>query len=286
MKLAKIAKTFLLGIAVICLLIFVISLLLRYMTPNVVKPSLKNGNLYIYDDFSSNYNHYRVKGLISSKGRQNLVKNLDENFTEAVYSGESSIRSQIGVQDDSWGGWMFTYGYYGPFATEHNLNWGDHRNCGYNLTGAESLTFSASGETGGERIEFFFGGLGWDLETGRRTKRYADSTPKLTTGVVELTDEFAEYTISLKNVDLSYISSGFGFIVSGNYNKENVVFYIDDIKISFSDQVLAPSKQTFLDFRDLIPVCITAITTIIAALINRDVKHREKASKKKAPVED
>ena len=270
MKHSKIVKFLLIGVAAVCFLLFAVPPVIRVLTPDIIiKPSLMNGNLYIYDDFGSSYNHYLVKGLISSDGQQFLVHDLDENSKDIVYSGETSIRCQVDVLNDSWGGWLFTYGYWGPSAPKDNLNWGQYPDCGYDLTGAKSLTFAARGETGGEQLEFFFGGLGWSPETGKRTEPYADSTPKLTLGTISLTDEFREYTIPLEHADLSYISSGFGFVVSGNYNKEGVVFYLDDIKVNFSENALVQSEKVTIDLGNIIAAIIAAISLIIVALINK-----------------
>ncbi|MDR1066589.1 MAG: hypothetical protein LBL35_04035 [Clostridiales bacterium] len=285
MKHAKIIKFSLIGIAAAGFLFFATSVVIRVLTPDIIKPSLMNGNLYIYEDFGSSYNHYRINGLISSNGQQFLVSDLDKNSKDFVYSGETSIRCQVDVLNDSYGGWLFAYGYFGPFAPENNMNWGKYPNCGYDLTGAKSLTFVARGKTGGERVEFFFGGLGWNLETGKRMESHADSAPKQTLGVVRLTDEFTEYTIPLEYADLSYISSGFGFVVSGNYNDEEVVFYLDDIKVNFSGQAPAQPEKALIGFGDIIPVVITAIASITAALLDRNAKIREGRMKKMSKIQ-
>ena len=101
-------------------------------------------------------------------------------------------------------------------------NWGDRKG-GYNLTGAQKLTFWARGEKGGERIEEFkIGGVG-------RAMEYPDSDSAFI-GPVILTKEWKEYTIDLRGKDLSYISGGFAWVSNTDANAEACVFYLDEIE--------------------------------------------------------
>lgn len=101
-------------------------------------------------------------------------------------------------------------------------NWGDRKG-GYNLTGAQRLTFFARGEKGGERIEEFkIGGVGRGMD-------YPDSDSAFI-GPVILTKEWKEYTIDLRGKDLSYLSGGFAWITNTEVNPEACVFYLDDIQ--------------------------------------------------------
>jgi hypothetical protein len=123
-------------------------------------------------------------------------------------------------------------------AKEPQQNWGDYPNAGFNLTGATKLTFFARGEKGGEQVEFFVGGTGWP------DKPYKESLPKVPcapkmfsnakTAMVTLSREWRQYTIDLKGKDLSYLLSGFGWIVNGKWNhikpNEELTFYLDDIR--------------------------------------------------------
>jgi hypothetical protein len=100
-------------------------------------------------------------------------------------------------------------------------NWGDRKG-GYNLTGAERLTFWARGEKGGEQIEEFkAGGVGRGMD-------YPD-TDNAFIGPVILTKEWKEYTIDLRGKDLSYISGGFAWVTNADVNPQECVFYLDDI---------------------------------------------------------
>lgn len=101
-------------------------------------------------------------------------------------------------------------------------NWGDRKG-GYNLTGAQKLTFWARGEKGGERIEEFkIGGVGRGMD-------YPDSDTAFI-GPVILTKEWKEYTIDLRGKDLSYISGGFAWVSNTDVNPEACVFYLDEIE--------------------------------------------------------
>ena len=101
-------------------------------------------------------------------------------------------------------------------------NWGDRKG-GYNLTGAQKLTFWARGEKGGERIEEFkVGGVGRGME-------YPDSDSAFI-GPVLLTKEWKEYTIDLRGKDLSYISGGFAWVANTDADPQECVFYLDGIE--------------------------------------------------------
>jgi len=100
-------------------------------------------------------------------------------------------------------------------------NWGDRKG-GYNLTGATKLVFWAKGEKGGEQIaEFKVGGVG-------QTRDFPDSDT-VTIGPVILSKEWKEYSIDLRNKDLSYISGGFAWAANVDNNSDSCVFFLDDI---------------------------------------------------------
>lgn len=186
------------------------------------------GDLYIYKDFGVNQNHFAAKGKISSSGHESLVYNMDENYQKDTASGSSCIKCRIGTSAGSWGGWLFINGTLPKGKTEPVPVWGDVAGCAMDLSGAVKLTFMARGETGGERVEFFTGGLGRSGETGRATSSYPDSAAKISTGVIKLSNTWKEYTINLEGKDLSSVGCGFGFVVAGS-SKGDVVFYLDDI---------------------------------------------------------
>ncbi len=55
-------------------------------------------------------------------------------------------------------------------------NWGSYANAGVDLRGATELQFWARGEKGGERVEFFAMGIGWDTDKMRWKPRSGEKT--------------------------------------------------------------------------------------------------------------
>ena len=101
-------------------------------------------------------------------------------------------------------------------------NWGDKKG-GFNLTGATKLTFWARGAKGGEQIaEFKVGGIGINRE-------FPDSDTA-TIGPVILTNQWRQYTIDLRDKDLSTIAGGFAWVANVDDNPQECVFFLDDIR--------------------------------------------------------
>ncbi len=100
-------------------------------------------------------------------------------------------------------------------------NWGDKKG-GYNLIGAKKLVFWAKGEKGGEQVsEFKMGGIGYNRE-------YPDSDTAAI-GPVILSKEWKEYSIDLRDKDLSLISGGFAWAANVDANPNSCVFFLDDV---------------------------------------------------------
>lgn len=189
-------------------------------------------DIYVYGDYAETHNHFTQKAKIWGSNA-NLVKNLDENWNEDAYAGTSCIRCQIDTKGKDWGGWMFLNGYLPAGETQPLLNDGEQTDAGLDLTGAEELRFFAKGETGGEVVEFFTLGFGYDGEWGTQLVSYPDSAKKKSLGFITLTDQWKEYVINVSGLDLSYVCCGFGFVCSGTQsgNAENV-FYLDEIRFT------------------------------------------------------
>ncbi len=98
-------------------------------------------------------------------------------------------------------------------------NWGTVDG-GYNLTRAKALSFWARGEKGGEVVEFILGGA---------SAVFPDSDG-LTTGDVTLRREWTRYFFDLSKANLSYISSGFGFVIKQDQNQLGCTFFLDEVK--------------------------------------------------------
>jgi len=186
--------------------------------------------VYVYKDFGLTENNFTQKAKICGRDAS-LVKDLDENWQTDPYSGSSCIRCEITTKGNDWGGWMFLNGYLPKGETQPKLNTGDQKDAGMDLTGATELRFYARGEQGGETVEFFTLGFGYDGEEGFSIEQYPDSAGKRSLGFITLSKEWEEYSIPLDYADLSFIQNGFGFVCSGNYSGDaDNVFYLDDIQ--------------------------------------------------------
>lgn len=166
---------------------------------------------YIYSDKGSPENHYVPSGFMPN----GKCLALDEAWIENCHSGKSCIRVEYDVmcsrKDQKWAGiyWL-----------NPANNWGQRKG-GFNLTGAQQLTFWAKGDKGAEQIqEFTVGGI---------MGNYPD-TDIAVIGPVILSNEWRRYTIDLRGKDLSYISGGIAWSTSEDVNLETCTFYLDEIR--------------------------------------------------------
>lgn len=188
--------------------------------------------VYVYRESGDTWNSFTQKAKMAGQdaGR---VHDMDENCTTEPYAGESCIRCRVETSGSDWGGWLFLNGYLPEGETAPQLNDGNQEDAGMDLTGAEALSFFARGENGGETVEFFTAGFGYDGEWGTRLVNYPDSAKKQTLGFVTLTKEWREYTIDLSKADMSYICCGFGYVLSGTRSGDaDNVFYLDEIRFT------------------------------------------------------
>ncbi len=164
----------------------------------------------VYTDRWAPNNHFIPSGWMGDYGD---IK-FNDGWTEDSYNGRTCIKVTYTAQAKQGAGWA------GIFWQNPANNWGA-RDGGFDLTGAETLTFWAKGENGSEVInEFKIGGI---------TGEYADSD-SAGIGPVVLTGEWKRYTINLEGLDLSYISGGFCWSLSKMENPEGVTFYLDEIR--------------------------------------------------------
>lgn len=176
--------------------------------PAVSKPFPK---FPVYQDRNSN-NRYTPSGYMPN----GECLKMNDAWKEGCHEGKTCIKVTYDVacseQSRRWAG---------VYWLNPPDNWGDRKG-GYNLSGATKLVFWAKGERGGEQIaEFKVGGIGVNRE-------YPDSDT-ITIGPVILTNEWREYSIDLRNKDLSYISGGFAWAANVNDNPESCTFFLDDI---------------------------------------------------------
>ena len=166
----------------------------------------------VYKDRST-VNHYTPSGYMPT----GECLNMNDAYTKDCQEGTTCIKVTYDVNCSAKGRrWAGVYWLNPPD------NWGDRKG-GFNLTGAKKLIFWARGEKGGEQIaEFKIGGVGINRE-------YPDSDTA-SIGAVILTKDWREYTIDLRDKDLSYIAGGFAWIATSDANSDACVFYLDDIR--------------------------------------------------------
>lgn len=103
-------------------------------------------------------------------------------------------------------------------------NWGDKPGNNYSKEGLTKVTFWARGTIGKEVVEFKTGGI------KNNNKNYHDTFSK-TTGRISLSKNWQQYTINIKDADLSSVIGGFCWVASKDYNNaDSITFYLDDIQ--------------------------------------------------------
>ena len=141
------------------------------------------------------------------------------------HQGEMAIRATFSPTGTlGWGGIYWQY---------PENNWGNMED-GLDLSWANKLSFWAKGEKG-EKIRFFVGGI------GTKDDPYPDSLrPALSTGFIQLEDEWHEYIIDLRGQDLGHVIGGFGWATDQCANPSGATFYLDDIVFEFDPNMPPP----------------------------------------------
>ncbi len=133
---------------------------------------------------------------------------LDAACRESPHSGATCLKVT----------YLDHYGWAGVSWQDPANDWGE-RPGGANLANAATLVFWARGAKGGEKVNFYVGGID--------KAKFPDSAKAKLDGVV-LKKTWTRYRISLDGLDLSQIKTGFGFSL-GN-DSEPFSFYLDDIE--------------------------------------------------------
>ena len=105
--------------------------------------------------------------------------------------------------------------YWLPSQVDPQQDWGSQVT-GVDLRGAMRLSFWARGARGGERVQFFVGGIPGPKGDSLPDKRPLDLT---------LTPEWREYSINLNDADLSRVVGAFGWSAA-----EPVEFWLDTVQ--------------------------------------------------------
>jgi hypothetical protein len=165
---------------------------------------------YVYKDKPSP-NHFAASGFMPD-GR---CVAMNDAWTENCEGSRSCIQVQFDRDCTATGtGWA------GIYWLEPANNWGDEKG-GFDLSGARKLVFWARGEKGGEVVTFKMGGVGLGHQ-------YPDSDSAITEPIA-LTKGWKEYTIDLKDKNLSHIIGGFAWVSTAKENPSNITFYLKDI---------------------------------------------------------
>ena len=182
----------------------------------------------VYRDFDDADNHFDQKARIFGAD-ESLVREMNEDCSDAPHGGRTCIRCEQVTRSGDWGGWLFLSGYKQPGDPAPILNDGSTEGQGLDLTGMSRLTFWARGAKGGETVEFFTCGFGYD-EWNNPVVDHPDSAVKHSLGYITLGNQWQQFSIDLSSADLSSIGCGFGYVLSGEKSgdAENV-FYLDDI---------------------------------------------------------
>lgn len=179
----------------------------------VQTPQYKNKSGFtafqVYGDIGSKENHYSPYGFMGDVG----AISIDQGWKTRPRAGKTSIKI---TYDPSKG----KIGWSGIYWTEPANNWGD-KGFGFNLTGAEWISFWVRGEKGGEIINNFIMG-------GIQGKQWEDSDSRAI-GPIELSNEWQRHIIFLDDADLTNIIGGFCVTITKSNNPEGAVFYLDDI---------------------------------------------------------
>ncbi|MGD0552644.1 MAG: glycosyl hydrolase family 17 protein [Sedimentisphaerales bacterium] len=194
------------------------------IVPEAVKAGIKrpkfipapvevNAPFIVYDGEGDRSNFY-PSGWMGDQGPISLDKSCSVNPHSGKICARISYDPSRGVSQ-RWSGiyWQFPLN-----------NWGNYP--GYKMKGGVSaLNFWARGENGGEKAEFKVGGI-HDSKFPFR-----DSFGPKSSGVIELTKEWKQYSIDLRGQDLSSFIGGFCWVTNTSQNRDGCVIYVDDIEI-------------------------------------------------------
>lgn len=163
----------------------------------------------VYIDQGGRGNHYIPSGWMGDYGDLKM----NPGCTQGPHGGKTCIQITYSGKMTQNAGWS------GIFWQYPANNWGTKPG-GFNLSGAKRLSFWARGAKGGEKIaEFKVGGIAGE---------YPD-TDSASSGPVELTPQWKQYSIDLNGKDLSNIIGAFAWAASKDDNPDGFIMYLDDI---------------------------------------------------------
>ena len=239
----------------------------------------QNSRVYVYREYGDTENHFTQKAKMAGLD-DSLAEDMDENWRENPGAGESCIRCAVATRPGDWGGWLFLNGWMAEGETVPRLNEGKADGQGMDLAGAQVLSFLARGEKGGEKVEFFTCGFGYDGEWGVPYAAYPDSAGKKSMGIVALSREWQEYTIDLSGEDMGSIACGFGFALNGEISGvADNVFYLDEIRFTgdFTEREAHPLLRSYRTDNRYIRNAAFVYDNAVAAMAFLSAGRREEA---------
>jgi hypothetical protein len=188
--------------------------------------------LDVYTDAGAAGNHFAARGEFDSTNGVIQVPAMDEISSNAPCFGITCITASFDPTSLAWGGWYFMNGTLFGNQREPSPNWGTLPNIGYDLTGATTLQFWARGVNGGENVQFFAFGVGWNPNTDTAVAPYPESSLRVSNGPVTLSTNWTQYQIDLTGLNIDYVLGGFGWVASAGAgaNTAPISFYIDNIQ--------------------------------------------------------
>lgn len=168
---------------------------------------------YVYLDKMDKENHFCASGWMGDYGDIRV----DEGDRSKPHSEKTAIKITYTAERKQGAGWA------GIFWQNPCNNWGT-KDGGYNLNGYSKVTFWARANADKRGVmprieEFKVGGITGD---------FPDSA-SASIGPIDLTPEWKQYTIPLRDMELSKMSGGFCWSATADYNPEGFTMFLDDI---------------------------------------------------------
>lgn len=218
----------------------------------------------VYEDVSSAGNHFHVYAKIpDGTAPVEMNGSFISSPSSQHHPGATVIRCEF--RKDTlypFAGFYLQNGILPTGVYSPLPNFGATPNAGINLSGAKTLSFWVKGNKGGEKIDFFMGGVGRNAQSGDSTQPYPDSSPRypalvpfaLNAYILDTT--WQKIYINVSSLNLSYVLGGFAWVAKLSNNPEGAVFYLDDIQYEFNDTAVTRrlSKPRFLRSFTTLPV--------------------------------
>ncbi|MBY0277368.1 hypothetical protein K2Z84_18710 [Candidatus Binatia bacterium] len=183
----------------------------------------------VYEDVSSAGNHFPAFGKIPSG---DAAIEVNGSWPIDPHAGATSMRFVF--RDRDFAGFYMLNGVLRGEAVAPTPNFGTEPDAGIDLRGAVKLTFWARGERGGEKVDFFVGGVGRGTPGAPFPESFARRPARA--APTELSPEWRPYEIDLRGVDLSYVLGGFAWVASRADNPAGAVFFVDDVAFELAPE--------------------------------------------------